>query len=118
MRQNGQCAQKEAGIENLDIYVQFIHMSEAGFDVFQFAAFSRSIMADVSSFRKTRAADLPELISVTLPRACAAVTIFEYHYPWGKLSVSFIEKLPGPLRLDYVSVRIDDFHNSPLCGSN
>ena len=113
MRQNGQCAQKEAGIENLDMYVQFIHVSQAGFDVFHFAAFSRSIMADVSSFGKNPAADLPELITVTLARACAA-TIFEYHYPWSKLSVRFIEKLPGPLRLDYVSVRIDDFHTFPF----
>src|SRR6266545_2474260 len=117
MRQNGQCSQKEARIENLDMYVQFIHVSQAGFDVFHFAAFSRSIMADVSSFDEKPAADLPELITVTLARACAA-TIFKYHDPWGKLSVSFIEKLPGPLRLDDVSIRIDDFHNVPLYGSN
>src|SRR6266581_3995052 len=98
MRQNGQCAQKEAGIENLDMYVQFIHVSQASFDVFHFSAFSRSIMADVSSFGENPAADFPELITVTLARAWAAAAIFEYHYPWGKLSVSFIEKLPGPLR--------------------
>src|SRR5687767_6987913 len=117
MRQNGQRSQKEAGIENLDIYVQFIHVSQASFDVFHFAAFSRSIMADVSSFDENPAADLPEFIAGTLARACAA-RIFKYHYPWGKLSVRFVEKLPGPLRLDYVSVRIDDFHNFPLCRSN
>src|SRR6266540_1139653 len=117
MRQKGQCAQKEAGIENLGIYVQFIHMSQASFDVFHFAAFSRSIMADVSSFGENPAADFPELIAGTLARACAA-TIFEYHYLWGKLSVRFIEKVPGPFRLDYMSVRIDDFHNFPLCGSH
>jgi hypothetical protein len=52
-----------------------------------------------------------------LARACDA-TIFEYHYLWGKLSVRFIEKVPGPFRLDYMSVRIDDFHNFPLCGSH
>ena len=115
MRQIGQRAQKEAGIENLDIDAQFIHVSQASFDVFHFAAFSRSIMADVSSFGENPAADLPELIAAALARACAA-TIFEYHYPRGKLSVSFIEKVPGPFRLDYVSVRIDNFHNFPLCG--
>src|SRR4029434_8983705 len=95
----------------------FNNMTGAAFDVFHFAAFSRSIMADVSSFGENPAADLPELITVTLARACAAA-IFEYHYPWGKLAVRFIEKLPGSLRLDYVSVRIDDFHNFPLCGNH
>src|SRR5437867_13171818 len=117
MRQNSQCAQKEAGIENLDMYVQFIHVSQASFDVFHFSAFSRSIMADVSSFGENPAADFPELIVGTLARACAA-TIFEYHYLWGKFSVRFIEKVPGPFRLDYMSVRIDDIHIFQLCGSN
>jgi hypothetical protein len=74
-------------------------------------------MADVSSFGENPAADFPELIFAALTRACA-VTIFEYHYLWGKLPVSFIEKIPGSFRLDYVSVRIDDFHNFPLCGDN
>src|SRR5687768_3427418 len=106
MRQKGQRAQKEARIENLDVDVQLVHVSQPSFDVFHFTAFSRSVMADVSSFGENTAADLPELIAGTW-----AATIFEYHDPWGKLSVRFIEKIPGPLRLDYMSVRIDDFHN-------
>src|SRR5947199_10368900 len=108
MRQNGQCAQKEAGIENLDMYVQFIHVSQASFDVLHFSAFSRSIMADVSSFGENPAAGFPELIVGTLARACAA-TIFEYHYLWSKLSVSFIDKVPGPFRVEYMHDHIDDF---------
>ena len=109
MRQRGQRSQKEAGVENLDINLQFIHMRQASFDAFHFAAFAGGIMADVSSFGENPAADLPELIAGARPRAVA--TIFEYHYLWGKLSVRFVEKVPGSLRFDYVRVRIDDFHN-------